>query len=136
VISNALEVDTPRGGRLDLDLLRQLDAPSPPRIGQTYTLDAYARYGPPRLVDVAVPFLSPATASIPLPPLGTVGIDPTRWLALPPFIIPQPAGVGSVDVAVPNVPALAGNPVYGQALLAHHPVQTRLTNVTADVLIQ
>ena len=122
--------------RLYLNLLRQLDAPFLLHIGQTYTLDAYARYGPPGAVDLAMPFLSPATASIPLPPIGTIGIDPTQAIALPPFLIPQPAGVGSVSIAVPNAPGLVGISIYCQALLVPYPYQAKLTNVTADVIIR
>ncbi len=87
-------------------------------------------------MDVALPFISLATAQIPLPPLGTLGLDPTRMLALPTFVIPQPAGVGSVSVAGPNNPGLVGASIYAQALLLPYPFQARLTNVTADVVIQ
>ncbi len=122
--------------RLYLNLLRQLDAPTLARIGRTYTLEAYARYGPPSLTDVALPFLSPGTTSIPLPPLGTFRLDPTALLPLPSFVIPQPAGVGSISFTVPNVPALVGVPVYAQALLVPYPFQAWLTNLTADVIIR
>ena len=96
--------------------------------------DAYARYGPFRLVDLAVPFLSVARASIPLPPYGTFGLDPTLMAALPPFVIPQPAGVASVSLTVPNDASLVGAPIFGQALLIQYPASTRLTTVTADVI--
>ena len=122
--------------RLDFNLQRQIDAPQAPRIGQTYSLDAYARYGQPSLVDIAVPYLSLATASIPLPPFGTLGIDPTQMLALPPILIPQPAGVGSVSVAVPNDPGLIGLPIYMQALLVPYPLPARLSNVVSDVVVR
>ena len=98
----------------------------------------YARYGLPRVIDVAVLFLSGATAQIALPPFGTVGLDPTQLLTVPPFLIPQPAGVGSVSFTVPNVPSFVGTFVYAQALVVPLTFQTqaRLTNVTADVIIQ
>jgi hypothetical protein len=57
-------------------------------------------------------------------------------LALPPFIVPQPAGVGSVVLDVPNAPSLAGISLFGQALLVQQPVQARLTNVTGDVILR
>ena len=124
--------------RLYLNLLRQLDAPFLLHTGHTYTLEAYARYGPPSVTDVALPFLSTGTASIPLPPLGTFGLDPTQMAALPPFIIRQPAGVGAVSFTVPNWPSLVGISLYAQALLVPLPfqAQARLTNVTADLIIQ
>ncbi|HEU4418548.1 MAG TPA: hypothetical protein VFT55_06390, partial [Planctomycetota bacterium] len=104
------------------------------RVGRTYRLDVYARYGLPRLVDVALPFLSTGTATIPLPPLGTVGIDPNNLIPLPAFVIQPAAGVGLVTITVPNIPGLAGMSIYGQALLIQYPTQDRLTNVTADVI--
>jgi len=91
-------------------------------------------FGPPRLVDVALPFLSLATVTIPLPPLGTLGIDPNFLIPLPAFVIQPTAGVGSVTITVPNIPSLAGISIYGQALLIQYPTQDRLTNVTADVM--
>ena len=120
--------------RLYLNLLRQLDAPYLLRSGQTYQLDVYARYGPPRPFDLALPYLAFAAANIPVPPFGTVRIDPNSAVALPWFQVPQPAGIGSLAIAVPNVPALAGIPTYSQALLIS--VQNRLTNVSVDAIWQ
>jgi hypothetical protein len=118
------------------NLQHQLDAPLPLRTGQTYTLDAYARYGPIGLVDLALPYVSLAPASIPLAPFGTIGIDPAQMVALPPVLIPQPAGVGSVSLAVPNQPGLLGLSVYSQALLVPYPYAPRLSNVMHDVIVQ
>ena len=120
--------------RLYLNLLRQLDAPFPLQTGQTYTLDAYARYGPPSTMDVALPFLATAPASIPLPPFGTLGLNPTQMVSLRPILIPQPAGVGSLSFFVPNVPRFVGISIYTQALVVPLPFQGRLTNATADVI--
>jgi len=53
---------------------------------------------------------------------------------LPPFAIPQPAGVVSIEFVVPNHPGLAGLPLYAQGLVAPLPVPGRLTNLTADVI--
>ena len=122
--------------RLYLNLLRQLNAPFLLHTGHTYTLEAYARYGPPSATDIAVLFFSTGTAQIPLPPFGTVGLDPTQMVAGPGFPIPQPAGVGSVSFAVPNLAGLVGASIYAQALIAPIPFQARLTNVTCDVIIQ
>jgi hypothetical protein len=120
--------------RLYLNLQRQLDVPVLPYVGGTYTLDAYARYGPPGVVDVVIPFVSTARASIPLPPLGTLYIDPTQASPIAPFLIPQPAGVASVSLTIPNVPALAGVRLYSQALMVHYPLTERLSNGTAVVI--
>jgi hypothetical protein len=56
-------------------------------------------------------------------------------VALPPFAIPQPAGVGSVSVTVPNVAGLAGVSLYAQALLVDAQ-GARLSNVTGDVILR
>ena len=45
-------------------------------------------------------------------------------------------GVGSISLSVPNVPSIVGTSVYAQALLLQDPFSRRLTNVTADVVIQ
>ena len=71
-----------------------------------------------------------------LPPGGTLGLDPAGIVWLPAFVIPQPAGVGSVSIVVPNDPSFARLPVYAQALLVQDPVQIRFTNVTADVILR
>ncbi len=138
--------DTDGDGDLDLvlgsasqvrhlsNLLRQFDTPLPPTRGQNYRFDVYARYGPPRLTDLALPFLSLGPASIPLPPFGTLGIDPATAAPLPWLVVPQPAGNGSVAIPVPNNPALVGLQVHAQALLMQDPVQTLLTNVVRGVV--
>lgn len=118
------------------NLLRQLDSPYLLRPGLPWRLDVYARYGPPRLFDVALPFVSLAPAHIPLGVLGTVGIDPTVMLALPPLLVPQPAGGASLSLPTPNLPALAGIALHAQALLLQWPAQDRLTNAVFDVFVR
>jgi hypothetical protein len=118
--------------RLYNNLQRQLDARYLLRPGQPYTLDIYSRYGPPSLFDVALTYLSTTRVSIPIPPLGILGIDPMA--PLPPVLIPQPAGVGTASWNVPNNPALAGIEIFAQALIVHWPFDPRFTNVTADVI--
>lgn len=118
------------------NLLRQLDAPFVLHVGHTYQLDVYSRYGPATQLEMAFPYFSTATAHIPLPPFGTIGIDPNQMIALPPFVVPQPAGKGSLQFPVPNVPALAGITIYSQALLQQYPGQLRLTNVVGDVILR
>ncbi|MBL8898725.1 MAG: VCBS repeat-containing protein [Planctomycetes bacterium] len=140
--------DLDRDGDLDLivsdagqlllgqNLSRQLHAPQVLRVGQSYRLDVYSRYGPTTTSEIALPFASTATADLPLGPLGTLGIDPTRMIALPPFVVAQPAGIGSLFFPVPNLPNFGGISIYTQAVLQQQPVQDRLTNVISDVLLQ
>lgn len=121
--------------RVWFNLRHQLHAETPPQIGQTYTLDAYARHGQPSAVDIALPYVSLAPASISLPPFGTIGIDPSQAIALPPFVIPQPLGRGSASLAVPGTPSLVGTQLYSQALLVPFPIPAeRLSNVVHDVV--
>ena len=67
-----------------------------------------------------------------MPPFGTIGIDVSRAVGLPPFVIPQPTGMSSVSVLVPNDPSLVGVSVFAQALLVPFAGPWHLTNVTAD----
>ncbi len=119
---------------LQLNLLRQLDTPHPLRAGRTYTLDAYARCGPFRPADLALPFAATGRAAVPVPPLGIVGLDPTQTVALPPFLVPHPAGVASISLPVPNLPSLVGTTLSAQAVLVPFPYPARLTGVVSDVL--
>ena len=122
------------GLQVHRNLLRQLDAPAAPVVGQSYQLDVYARYGVPRLFDVALPYVSFASASIVLPNLGTVGIDLAQAAPLPLMLIPQPAGVASTAVAIPNNPVLVGVELYAQALHVPYPLPPRLMNVTFGIV--
>ena len=121
---------------LYMNLLRQLDAPYVLRVGRNYQLDAYSRHGPATTTEIAFPFLSTGTANIPFPPFGTVGIDLTQMIALPPFVVPRPAGIGSLTIAVPNQRSLGGVALYTQAVLDQQPVQVRLTNVVGEIMLR
>lgn len=124
----------PRGP--DLNLLRQLDSPLLVFPGRTYRLDAYSRLGSPP-ASLALPHLSPAGASLPLPPYGTLRLDPTQLTALPILALPQPAGAASTSVAFPSQPSLVGATVHAQALLVAFPFGlSRLTNATADMVLR
>ncbi|HMQ23382.1 MAG TPA: VCBS repeat-containing protein, partial [Planctomycetota bacterium] len=122
--------------RLYKNLHRQLDAPFALRVGRTYQLDVYSRFGPSTTTELAFAFLSTGTAKIPLPPRGTLGIDPAFAISLPPFVVSQPAGLGSLTLLIPNQASLAGVPIYSQVLLVQQPVQERLTNVIGDIILR
>ncbi len=110
--------------------------PFVPGIGKPYTLDAYVRYGPSSVVDVAVPFLSTASVSVPWAPFGTLRLDPTQLVALPPIAILQPDGVAAVSLMIPNVRSLAGITLVAQAMLVSPPFPELLTNGTADAILR
>ena len=120
--------------QLYLNLLHQLDAPLSATIGNSYQLDVYARYGAAGPGDLAYPLIASATANIPLPPAGTLFLDPSAMAAFPPLILPPLVGTNSVALTIPNVPSLVGVSLYSQALIVHQTGSARLTNLTADVI--
>jgi hypothetical protein len=120
--------------RIYVNLLRQLDVPFVLRIGHTWQLDVHARYGPSRRVDLALPFVSPRGAWVPLPPFGVLGLDPTAALPLRAMVIHRPERSASLSMTVPNDPVLVGLEVHAQALLRQLPGAAYLTNATTDVI--
>jgi len=115
---------------------RQLDVPLLPLVGGNHTLKAYTRYSPLSQFHVVRPYVSTNSASIRVPPFGTLLIDPMQAASLPAFLIPQPAGVASVTMSIPNIPALAGIHLYSQAIHLQYLATERLTNGTADRIIR
>ncbi|MEM7199024.1 MAG: FG-GAP-like repeat-containing protein [Planctomycetota bacterium] len=118
--------------RLYLNLTRHLDT-TRARLGQPFHLDIYARGGPPRLFDVAVPMVAAGPAQVQLPPWGTLGLDPTQMVTLPPVLIP-PGGRATTTVVMPKARRLLGASVYAQALLVQFPAPVGFTNQTSDAL--
>lgn len=118
--------------RVLTNLRRQLHSPAGAVVGQSYNLDVYSRYSP-GLAHVALAYVSTRRGpSVPIPSLGTLGLDPSTAIPLSPVLIPQPQGVAQASIAIPNDPTLAGLPLFGQALIAPWPFGARLTNVTRD----
>ena len=103
-------------------------------MGLDYRLDVYARYGKARTGDQAVPLLAPQSGNFPLPPFGTLFLQPSSLVALPPLAMPM-SGLASLTLAVPNVPALAGRHLFAQALVIQTPF-AHLTNLTADAILR
>ncbi len=68
--------------------------------------------------------------------VGAGGFDPSRMIALPAIVIPQPDGVGALSIEVPNDPNLVGVTLCAQALLVQYPTLVLLTNVTADRVVR
>ena len=56
-------------------------------------------------------------------------------LPVPAVLIPQPAGVVTTTVTVPNNTALVGAEIYSQALVVRFPNGAHLTNVTHDRIL-
>ncbi len=122
---------TTASGRL-VNQLRQLTSPWLAMLGREYRLDVYAKNGPPRASDTAVIFLSAGQARIPVPQLGMVGLDPVSTVPFPAIVIPQPLGVASVSVTIPNDPRIVGSTFHAQAVILATRGRARLTNVVTD----
>jgi hypothetical protein len=69
-------------------------------------------------------FASPGTSSIPLPPFGTVFLDPATAFQVATASFPA-SGMVTLGAPVPNNSALIGQTIYWQAGI---PSQLRLTN--------
>jgi hypothetical protein len=126
-------VDADRDGDLDIlapgplvfsNTTRQIARGSIPRPGQPASIDLYGTPGSAWFL-----WASNGTASIPLPPWGTVLIDPAsaQLVAMGSF---SPAtttlpGTATVGATVPNNPALVGWTTYWQSIDA---AQMRVTN--------
>jgi len=119
--------------RLYFNLRRQLHAPDLFQVGHPYELEVYRRYGPPSVLSFALPIFSTARASIPVLPFGILGLEPQGAVVFPPINIMEPAGIGTVPLFVPAVPALIGAPLYAQALVVPSPLPALLTNVEGGV---
>ena len=57
-----------------------------------------------------------------------------RAAGLQPTVIPQPAGVASINWVLPNVPGAIGADLFAQALIVAWPLDAKLTNLTVDVV--
>ncbi len=123
------------GGRV-CDLLvnqaRQLTAPLLAMVGREYRLDVYARYGAPYTADKALIVVAARRANSPMGSLGTLGLDPKSMVPFPIMTIPQPLGLASVSVTIPNTPALVGGTFHAQAVIMRGSGSTKLTNVVTD----
>ncbi|MEM7203346.1 MAG: VCBS repeat-containing protein [Planctomycetota bacterium] len=112
----------------------QLDAPFLARVGRPYRLDVYARL-PAGTVNTAIPILGTRRVRVPLPPWGTLGLDPASLAVLPPVAVDPAEGLGSMALGIPNEPSLVGSTFFAQALLTSGAAPVRLTNVLAETVI-
>ncbi len=101
------------------NLTRHLTWRGPPRIGKSLALDVYGAPQTPWLLAVA-----PSAASLPLPPYGTLALDPAL-LSLVGSGSLDAAGRGTAYFSVPLDPGLVGAALQWQALVGAPP---RFTN--------
>jgi hypothetical protein len=114
--------------RLYTNLTRQLAWRGIPRIGKPLTLDLH---GP----SWGAWFLafSTGTASLPIPPFGTLRLDPANVNLVFASLL-DAAGRASITFPVPANPILLGVPVYWQAVVASPERLTNLEITTATAL--
>ncbi|MGH7152004.1 MAG: FG-GAP repeat domain-containing protein, partial [Planctomycetota bacterium] len=110
--------------RVHSNLTRQLTRRALPRLGKPLTLDLY---GP----TWGAWFLaaSPGTGNLPLPPLGTLRLDPTVLIFLLGGLL-DAQGRAAPTFPVPATPALVGGTIYWQALVVG---PAKLSNLEATI---
>ncbi|MCI0585856.1 MAG: hypothetical protein L0323_03330 [Planctomycetes bacterium] len=89
------------------------------------------RVGKPLTVDIRGPALgvSLANASLPIPPLGTLRLDPATLLVVAGGSF-DPQGRASLPLLVPPNPALVGGSFFWQAVVGPPPLLTNLEVTT------
>lgn len=108
------------GGLVLFNLQRQLAWRTPQSLGKRFAMDLHGDPNAPWIL-----LASPGTNAIPIPPLGTLYLDPASLaIAMTGFLDAQ--GRGSADFLVPRWRVLLGQTVYWQAVLNPVPV---LSNV-------
>ena len=132
----ALDLD--RDGDIDLvigrlfqleiafNLLRHIAPRNAALPGQTFLIDATARYGPTRIADLFIPLLGTGPSHVELPPIGVLGVDPASVAFLAP-VSARPGETATIALPIP-VSGLSGLELYLQSILVQWPAQERLTN--------
>lgn len=128
------DVDVLLGSQLFRNLLGQLEAPFLMRPGHVFRLDAHARSAPPRFADVFVPLVSTQGARIPVGSLGTLALDPSTAVALPPMVLVAPQTSAEYEWTVPNTSALVGMQLFAQAVHFRYPGAPRLGNLVVETV--
>ncbi|MHC4898790.1 MAG: FG-GAP repeat domain-containing protein, partial [Planctomycetota bacterium] len=119
------------GHELLINHHRQIDTPVAPRLGQQFSLDFHVRPGYGQAAALAIPYVALAEARTPLPPFGTLGLDPKTALALPWVTVP-PTGKLAMKFTVPQDQNLRGLRVSFQALMIDNVTPAHLSNVITD----
>ena len=137
------DIDLVRGSEWKIASLlvnhhRQIEAPRLPKLGSQWTLQVTAKPGYATTTQLAIPVVGTAPAAVPVPPIGTLGVDPAGLLVLPLLLLPAPTGTASLQLALPNSPAFAGLELFSQALVLHTAdlADARFTNVLRERLVR
>jgi hypothetical protein len=120
--------------RLFLNFFRQIDAPNPARIGQSFAVDMYVRPGFAQNASTVVPALAFRSVVTPLPPLGTLWLDPRSIHVLGAQLASPPAGHARFAYQIPPDPGLVGLPLHHQVVLIETLATAKLSNALLDVI--
>ena len=93
------------------NMTRYVYPPAPARIGQSYTVDFYARPG-----NVVLPAAAFAPARVELPGIGVLGLDPASLIVGTALRIPASGDKASLTFQVPQDSSLVGRKLYWQGL--------------------
>ena len=118
--------------RLLVNRRRQTTIPWLPRSPGNYLLSVSA-VAP--LFRLAVPIVGTGELSTPLPPFGTLHIDPAQMLVLRPVYIPPSGNPIEISLHFPKIPNLAGLPWLAQTLVLEPTGTTRFTNAVVDQFV-
>jgi len=113
-----------------VNLLRHVDAAAAPQRGGIYDVSLHGRPG-----SAATPgllFAALGSSALPLPGYGTLRLDPASMTLLGAAASTSPAH--TVQLAVPNVPALAGTSLHLQGAVLDPLIGVRLTNAIVDTV--
>ena len=110
-IGNARGQQREQQNRFYRNLTRQLAWRGVPRVAKPLTLDLFGTPAWPWHL-----FAATGTGNVPLPPFGTLLLDPGRLFAIASGGL-DPRGRASLTFGIPNDPTLVGLDLYWQALI-------------------
>ncbi len=112
---------------------RQLSAPYVAIAGRDYVLRVHVEPGVLPGPAVAVPVLADGIAAHPLPPIGTLRLDPFgQLLVLRGVVVPALGPPAILTLPLPRTPLILGEVLHAQALVLRSTGPTRLTGLTTD----
>ena len=111
VLSDTNNLTPPDNNPILWNMMRHVYPPAPARIGQSYTVDFYARPG-----NVVLPAAAFAPARVELPGIGVLGLDPASLIVGTALRIPASGDKASLTFQVPQDSSLVGRKLYWQGL--------------------
>ncbi|MFQ5505926.1 MAG: FG-GAP repeat domain-containing protein, partial [Planctomycetota bacterium] len=116
--------------------LRQIEAPLVLRLSVPVELRLMSKAGFAAGPQLAFPFLhlEPQKPEVLLPPIGRWRIKLAGQIALPPLLLPSPAGQKSLVLPLPRLPVLIGKSMYAQSWIfdSLDPWTSRFSNALVE----